>query len=98
MGTRTWLTTPPGSVPTTDRPADGSEGYVPGPGLPREPAVPGRHQRRLVVGVIVLATLVAVLALVVLGERAQRQDPSIPDAPDAEPAGDGDGPPALPES
>ena len=93
MRTRTWLTTAADQTPITDERTPDGERYVPGPELPSEPRVPGRH-RRLVVLLVVVLVIVTAVAVVVIGEEAQRQDPAVPQVPTEGP----DGQPELPES
>jgi hypothetical protein len=94
--TRTWLTTPPDQSPIEDdRSAGDGERYVPAPGLPREPRVPGPHRRVKLVLVAAAVTIVVVALLVLAGEEAQREDPAVPGGP-----GQDEAPPQLelPES
>ena len=81
MPTRTWLTTPSDQVPRDEQGTD-DERYVPGPGLPREPRVPGRHQTRLFVLVAALLALTIIGTLVIVGEQALSEDPSVPGTTD----------------
>jgi hypothetical protein len=98
--TRTFLTTPPGRLPTdeTGRGAPDDERYVPALDLPSEPTVPGKHRRTLLVlGVLAAALLVALLLLRV-GTAAQSQDPALSEPTESQPTddpaleGDGEGP------
>jgi hypothetical protein len=98
--TRTYLTTPPGRLPTdeTGRAAPDDERYVPALDLPSEPTVPGRHRRTLLVLSILAVVLVVTFALLRLGTAAQSQDPALSEPTDGQPAdepaldGDGEGP------
>ncbi len=81
MPTRTWLTTPPDQVPRDEQGTD-DEHYVPGPGVPREPRVPGRHRTTILVLGVVLVVLSIIGTLVVVGEQALSEDPSVPDTTD----------------
>jgi hypothetical protein len=83
VATRTWLTTPPDQVPRDEQGTDG-ERYVPGPGLPREPRVPGRHQTRILVLGVALLAIAIIATLVVVGEQALSEDPSVPGTTDGD--------------
>jgi hypothetical protein len=79
--TRTWLTTPPDQAPRDEQGPEG-EHYVPGPDLPREPRVPGRHQTRILVLSAVLLVAAIIATVVVVGEQALSEDPSVPGTTD----------------
>jgi hypothetical protein len=81
--TRTWLTTPPDQVPRDEQGTD-DERYVPGPGLPHEPRVPGRYQTRIIVLSVVLSAVAIIATLVVVGEQALSEDPSVPGTTDGD--------------
>lgn len=81
MPTRTWLTTPPDQAPTDDSSAD-DERYVPGPGLPSEPRVPGRHRLAITVLTVAAATVALIATLVLVGAETLSEDPSVPDTTD----------------
>jgi hypothetical protein len=91
--TRTYLTTPPGRLPTdeTGRAAPDAERYVPALELPSEPTVPGRHRRTLLVVGFLAVVLVVAFALLRLGTAAQSQDPALSEPTGGQPADDGDG-------
>lgn len=92
MSTRTWLTTPTDQAPVTDERSTGGERYVPGPGLPSEPRVPGRHRTLIALVIVAVVAITAVALMVILGEEAQRFDPAAP-TPD-----EGEAPMELPEA
>ena len=83
MPTRTWLTTPPDQAPRDELGAD-DERYVPGPGLPREPRVPGRHQTKLLVLSAALLAIAIIATMVIVGEQALSEDPSVPGTTDTD--------------
>jgi hypothetical protein len=77
--TRTYLTTPPGSEPTSavgGRDPD-AERYVPALELPREPRVPSRHRRAGLAAAALLTVAVVAFVLVRLGAAAQSEDPAL---------------------
>lgn len=88
MRTRTRLTSPPGVVPEASEQETTGEVYVPAPGLPEEPGVPGRHQRKLTILGIVLALLVALYVVFRIATAGQGFDPSL-DVPSQEQPADG---------
>ena len=78
MRTRTRLTTPPGQAPSLDPDEQpGSEHYVPGLALPREPRVPGRRRRLWLTLAVLLVVVVGGYVAFRVATAGQQFDPAL---------------------